>query len=74
MGLRRPDLEEARREKLAPLRRLHSLVELSKNFGDQDDDIEKARKLLANACLPEAEYSAMARDFLDSDRSSTRDE
>ena len=73
MGLRRPDLEEARREKLAPLRRLHSLVELSKNFGDQDD-IEKARKLLADACLPEAEYSAMVRDFLDSDRSSTRDE
>ena len=73
MGLRRPDLEEARREKLVPLRRLHSLVELSKNSDDQND-IEKARKLLADACLPEAEYSAMARDFLDSDRSSTRDE
>ena len=76
MGLGRDDLEEARREKLGVLKALHSLVELRKDSAELEDQnvVEKACKLLADACLPEAEYSAMARDFLDSDRSSTRDE
>ena len=69
MGLWRDDLEEARREKLEPLKMLHLLVESKKDSAEPGDqnDLKEARKLLADACLPEAEYSAMARDFLHSD-------
>ena len=68
MGLRRDDLEEARREKLELLRTLHLLVKLKKDSAEPNDQnaVEKARKFLAEAVLPNAEYSAMAHDFLNS--------
>ena len=76
MGLRRADLEEARRESLAYLRSFRDIVKLGKRFTDlnRQDLVEDARKRLAAAILPEAKYSAMAQDFLDCDRSSTGNE
>lgn len=66
MGLGREDLEEARIEKLELLRTLHLFVKLKKDSAEPNDQniVEEARKLLAEAVLPNAEYSAMAQDFL----------
>ena len=76
MGLRRSDLEEARRERLASLRSLRDIVKLGKRFTDlnRQDLVEDARKRLAVAIFPEAEYSAMAQDFLNLDKSSAGNE
>ena len=74
LGLRKYD--EERRRKLDFLRVLRFIVESGKGSTDpkEQDDVEDARKRLAAAVLPEAEYSAMAQDFLNSDKSSTGNE
>lgn len=76
MGLRRPDLEEARLERLAYLKRLRNLAELGNSLADQKMRAlaVEAQQFLKSAARPEAEYSAMARDFLDSDSYSTGNE
>ena len=76
MGLGREDLEEARIEKLELLRTLHLLVKLKKDSVEPNDQnaVEKARRFLAEAVLPNAEHSAMARDFLRSANLSTANE
>lgn len=69
IGLRRSDLEEARRERLAQLKRLRSIVELGKSLTNQKMRAlaVQAQEFLKSAVRPEAEYSAMAQDFFDSD-------
>ncbi len=76
LGLRRPDLEEERRERLDYLKRLRDIVELGTNSIDPEaqSQAEDARKHLAAAVLPDAKYSAMARDFLCTETSSTKNE
>lgn len=65
MGLRRPALEEARREKLDNLRVFRYIVEISELEGSIEAGlVECARKRLQEALEPSAEYSAMARDLL----------
>jgi hypothetical protein len=70
LGLRRPDLEENRRQRLAELSRLRDFIDLAKDLADPNAQtlVQQAQAHLAAAVLPEAEYSAMARDFLDSNR------
>ena len=60
LGLRRNGLEEARRTKLNTLKVLHRVLEL---VGERDE-VDSARQRLEAAPRPEAEYSAMVRDFL----------
>jgi hypothetical protein len=69
LGLRRPDLEENRRQRLAELSRLRDFIDLAKDLADPNAQtlVKQAQTHLA-AIRPEAEYSAMARDFLDSNR------
>lgn len=73
LGLRRSDLEEARRERLAHLKGLRNIVELGNSFTDQEMRAlaEQAQEFLKAVVRPEAEYSAMAQDFFDSDSYST---
>lgn len=76
MGLRRSDLEEARRERLAYLRSLGDIVELGNSSIDQKMRAlaVETQEFLKSVVRPEAEYSAMAQDFLDSDSYSTGNE
>ena len=64
-GLRRSNLEDARAERLAWVEAVYLLT--SKLDGNAPPaDIDHARRLLSEASRPEAEFSAMTRDFLDS--------
>ena len=63
LGLRRDDLEEARAKVLEPLETLCSVIEDLKGKV-QSAKVERARRLLNKATQPEAEFSAMMRDFL----------
>ena len=68
LGLRRPDLEENRMQRLAELSRLRDFIDWAKDLADPNAQtlVKQAQAHLAAAIRPEAEYSAMARDFLDS--------
>jgi uncharacterized protein (TIGR02646 family) len=68
LGLRRSELEEDRRERLAELMVLRDVVELQQNSTDPNiqDLVQQAQDFLASAILPQAEYSSMAQDFLES--------
>jgi len=63
LGLRRDELEDARAEVLERLEVLYSVI---KDLKDevQSSKVERARRLLNKATRPEAEFSAMMRDFL----------
>ena len=76
LGLRRSDLEEDRRERLAHLKVFRDLVELGNSATDQKMRalVEQAEQHVKYAVRPEAEYSAMAQDFLNSDKSSAGNE
>ena len=63
-GLGRSGLEEARRERLAHLEALRWIVELE--GAATIDEVEGARRQLEEAILPDAKFSAMARDYFDS--------
>ena len=65
LGLCRGELEDARAEVLEPLEILFSVIE---DFGGevQSSKVESARRLLNKARRPEAKFSAMMRDFLNS--------
>ena len=63
MELRRDDLEERRLERLQELRIIRDLVEV---VGDPSDStVKAAQEFLAASIRPNAEYSSMAQDFLD---------
>jgi uncharacterized protein (TIGR02646 family) len=68
LGLQRSDLEENRRHRLMELKRLRDFIELEKGSVDLNAQtlVQRAREHLAAAARPEAEYSSMVRDFLDS--------
>lgn len=68
LGLRRSGLEEDRRHRLAKLRLLRDFIELEKVSANPDAQtlVQQARELLAAASCPEAEYSSMALDLLES--------
>jgi len=68
LDLERGDLDEARRERLTELKRLRDIIELEKGSANPNAQtlLQQVREYLATAVLPEAEYSSMARDFLDS--------
>ena len=64
VGLRRPDLYERRRKNLAYLksfRRIHELARASANRAELEDE---ALVHLMEAVQPDAEFSAMAQDYL----------
>ena len=63
LGLRRNDLEEARREWLDYLNVLRCIVESEDKL--ERNKVECARRQLDAAVLSEGKYSAMARDFLE---------
>lgn len=65
LGLRRDDLEEARREKLSTVRSLQEIVELKGKAGVGEDEIACARQKLESCKSPKEAYSAMVRDFLE---------
>lgn len=66
LGLRRSALEEARRTRLTELRRLREGIECMKDRPDSDAQawVRQAGAHLATAIRPEAKYSSMALDFL----------
>jgi len=66
LGLRRAELEEARRQRLAVIKRLRDVVELLQDSTDLNAQtlLHQVQEDLDAAVCPEAEYSAMARDFL----------
>ena len=66
LGLRKSD--DDRKRKLDILKTLHSLVELAKHSVVTIDpnELAKACRELAHSVLPQAEFSAMAQDFLSS--------
>ena len=59
----RGELEDARAEVLEPLEILFSVIE-DLNDQVQASMVEHARRFLKKAIRPEAEFSAMTRDFL----------
>lgn len=63
LGLARDDLEDARAEVLERLETLYFVIEDLKDEV-QSPKIERTRRLLNKATRPEAEFSAMMRDFL----------
>ncbi len=67
MGLRRNDLVERRRRRLQALRTLQDFIELGKDSTDSEvrEKVQEARERLAASVCPNAEYSSMAQDFLD---------
>ncbi len=69
LGLRRAELEEARATRLEPLATLleflHDVTPDSSGAGPAAH-VDKARKQLRESIRPEAEFSAMMRDFLSS--------
>ena len=65
LGLKRSDLEEDRRERLAILDALREAARLEEIVGGAR--VERARDILERAVRPEAEYSSMARYFLEPD-------
>lgn len=71
LGLRRAQLEEARRARLAALKICWYFIEETKN--SNNPEIQKRRdeaiKLLEAAAHPDAEYSAMIQDFIKSSTS-----
>ena len=63
LELRRSGLEEKRRDRLEELKTWRFILELG---GEREwDEVESARRNLEAAVRSEAEYSAMARDFLE---------
>jgi len=68
LDLRRPELDEARRERLAQLRFFRKFVEEQKDSTDPSIQalVKEAREKLDAAIRPEAEYCSMAIDFLES--------
>ena len=68
-GLGRENLVEARREKLHIVKRLHDILRLEGRVEGIEEELANAREHLRDAVRPQAEYSAMVRDFLESDRS-----
>ena len=65
MGLRREGLEEARREKLGIVKTCRDILRCEGRGEGIEKELVDARKHLYRAVLPQAKYSAMARDFLD---------
>ena len=65
LGLRRDELEDERAEFLEPLEALCSVIE-DVSSEVQSCKVESARSLLKKAKRPEAKFSAMMRDFLNS--------
>src|SRR5262249_17748615 len=67
LDLRRPELDEARREWLAHLRFFLKLVEEQKDSTDSSIQtlVKEAREKLDSAIRPEAEYCSMAIDLLE---------
>ena len=63
LGLQRDDLEEARAEVLDRLEIFCLMIDVLESKV-QPDKIERARRFLDQAICSEAEFSAMARDFL----------
>ena len=63
LGLRRPELAEARTEWFGTLKTLRSILKLECKV--DDSMIKSARRQLCEAMLPSSQYSAMARDFLE---------
>jgi len=68
LGLRSSRLEEARRQRLAELKRLRDFVALLKDSTDLkiQNQVKQTQDFLASAILPQAKYSSMAQDFLQS--------
>ena len=66
LNLRRDRLEWDRQQRLAELQRLRKAIEQLRNSPDPQAQIlvQEMREHLAAAVRPEAEYSAMAQDFL----------
>ncbi len=66
LGLRRPALDEDRRERLDFLKALLVIVELGKESTDLNVQtaVKKAQERLDAATHPEAKFSSMAQDFL----------
>lgn len=67
MGLRRNDLVERRQRRLQALRTLQDFIEIGKDSTDSEvrEKVQEARERLAASVCPNAEYSSMAQDFLD---------
>ena len=65
LGLRRSGLEEERRKRLDILKTFRRILELGSER--ERDEVELVRRHLEAAVRSEAEYSAMARDFLEPD-------
>ncbi len=63
LGLRRGELEDARAEVLEPLEILNSIIQ-SAGGKVEPSKVSRARDLLKKATRPEAQYSAMMRNFL----------
>ena len=69
MGLEREDLEEERRRKLEIVRTHRDILRCEgRAEGIEEELVAEARRFLRDAVLPQARYSAMVRDFLDSCR------
>lgn len=69
MGLEREDLEEERRRKLEIVRTHRDILRCEGRIdGIGEELVADARTYLRDAVLPQAQYSAMVRDFLDSCR------
>ena len=68
LKLRRPDLQEARREWLTVLEDLRDLIVAGENSDNPNmlDQTKKAKKHLEKVNCPEAQFSSMAKDFLES--------
>lgn len=68
LGLMRPDLVEDRRTRLGVLEAEHIIIELGTRDPENDEmqtRVKKAQEFLNNAIRPEAEFSSMARDFIE---------
>ena len=67
IGLNRPQLEEKRRERIDQLANLSRTVEISKRIPDLEFAAlaQQAARALQVAILPDAEFSAMAREFIE---------
>ena len=68
LKLRRPDLQEARIDRLTTLENLRNLIVAGENSDNQNmlDQINTAKKYLEKAKRPEAQFSSMVLDFLNS--------
>lgn len=66
LKLRRPALQEARREWLTVLEDLRDLIVAGENFDNPNmqKQIKKAKHLLETAVRPQSQFSSMVQDFL----------